>query len=48
LLSTHVYAHVDALQRSQQMKIQRLDFSEAEIMLCGRKWTRTGLTCCHV
>ncbi|KRX33341.1 hypothetical protein T05_14582 [Trichinella murrelli] len=39
LLSTHVYAHVDALQRSQQMKIQRLDSSEAEIMLCGRKWT---------
>ncbi|KRX32298.1 hypothetical protein T06_13907 [Trichinella sp. T6] len=22
--------------------------SEAEIMLCGRKWTRTGLTCCPV
>ncbi|KRX32693.1 hypothetical protein T06_2159 [Trichinella sp. T6] len=22
--------------------------SEADIMLRGRKWTRTGLTCCHV
>ncbi|XP_003366151.1 conserved hypothetical protein [Trichinella spiralis] len=43
LLSTNVYAHVDALQRSQQMKIQRLDSSEAEIILRGRKWTRTGL-----
>ncbi|KRZ65031.1 hypothetical protein T08_14489 [Trichinella sp. T8] len=26
------------------MKIQQLDSSEAEIILCGRKWTRTGLT----
>ncbi|KRX31525.1 hypothetical protein T05_2933 [Trichinella murrelli] len=34
--------------RSQQMKIQRLDSSEAEIMLRGRKWKRTGLTCCPV
>ncbi|XP_003371569.1 ubiquitin-conjugating enzyme E2 1 [Trichinella spiralis] len=42
LLSLYGYAHVDALQRSQQMKIQQLDCSEAEIMLRGRKWTRTG------
>ncbi|KRX34339.1 hypothetical protein T05_13599 [Trichinella murrelli] len=35
---------MDALQRSQQMKIQQLDSSEAEITICGRKWTRTGLT----
>ncbi|KRX39104.1 hypothetical protein T09_2826 [Trichinella sp. T9] len=37
LLSPYVYAHMDALQRSQQMKIQQLDSSEAEIILCGRK-----------
>ncbi|KRY24972.1 hypothetical protein T01_2877 [Trichinella spiralis] len=43
LLSTNVYAHVDALQRSQQMKIQRLDSSEAEIILRGRKWTRSEI-----